>query len=119
MRLPSAADGSTTSEVGASTPMSRIAPRWSSLSDVVEALVPAPWPLDRKACIAAQDWTIMMTNGLGGTDLGVIPTHFAAEVGRRAVRAVRVEAGDHSAVPGCASGSVSAGRTTRNHSHHR
>ena len=65
-------------------------PRWSSIDDVVKALAPTPVP-SRYACIDLAGWTLFMTNGPRGTDVGVLPSYAARELKCRALRAVRVD----------------------------
>jgi len=60
---------------------------WQSLGDAVGELAPAA-PLDRYACVDLGGWTLLLNNGPGGTDVGVLPVHAVRELGCRAVRAV-------------------------------
>lgn len=106
MTLPSRTGGPTTHEVGffeldhrrladwlaegldASWSMS--APEWKSLDDALQILTPAPI-LSRYACIAIDDWTVVLNNTPNGTDVGVLPSHAARELNCRAICAVRVD----------------------------
>jgi hypothetical protein len=65
-------------------------PHWESLIDVVKALSPVP-VLSRYACIGLKDWTLLMTDGPTGTDVGVLPSYAARELKCRGIRAVRVD----------------------------
>jgi hypothetical protein len=65
-------------------------PRWESIDDVLEALSPMP-VLSRYACIALNGWTLLMSNGPMGTDVGVLPSYAARELKCRGIRAVRVD----------------------------
>jgi len=65
-------------------------PRWKSIEDALQALEPVPL-LSRYACLALEDWTLVLNNGPMGTDVGVLPSHAARELECRAIRAVRVD----------------------------
>ncbi|MEL6189806.1 MAG: hypothetical protein AAFU79_34725 [Myxococcota bacterium] len=65
-------------------------PRWGSIDDVVETLTPMP-VLNRYACIGLDGWTLLMSNGPMGTDVGVLPSYAARELKCRGIRAVRVD----------------------------
>ncbi|NDL56993.1 hypothetical protein [Phytoactinopolyspora mesophila] len=112
MTLPSLIGGPTTQQVGYFAYDSRrladwireglggdwvlATPTWRSLEDAVSSLVPAP-VLFRYACVAVDGWTLVLNNGPLGTDVGVLPSYAARELGCRAIRAVRVE--DDAAYP--------------------
>ena len=65
-------------------------PHWQSMEDALQALQPVPI-LSRYACLALEDWTVVLNNGPMGTDVGVLPSHAARELECRAIRAVRVD----------------------------
>lgn len=62
-----------------------------SLEDALALLTP-PGPLLR-LWVPVGGWTALLTNGPGGTDVGLLPTRAAQELGCRAIRAVDVEDG--------------------------
>lgn len=105
-RLPSSAGGRVTQEVGffdvsaaavgdwlreglgkfwSARPIA-----WTSLADATRELSPAT-PLSRYALIPIGSWTVLLNNGPQGTDVGLLPSQAARELGCRAVRAVCVE----------------------------
>ena len=111
MSLPSSAGGPVTQEVGffergaeavavwladgladgwATRPAS-----WSALGDAVSELAPSV-PLSRYALVPIDggDWSLLLNNGPLGTDVGVLPSHAARELGSRAIRAVCVDDDD-------------------------
>jgi hypothetical protein len=106
MTLPSRVGGPTTQEVGffacdnrrlaewlseGLDPGWRISSTaWESIDDALRALEPQP-VLSRYACIGLDGWTLMMTNGPTGTDVGVLPSYAARELKCRGIRAVRVD----------------------------
>ncbi len=47
--------------------------------------------LDRYLCIPMDNWTALLSNGPLSTDVGVLPSHAARELGCRAMRAVCIE----------------------------
>jgi hypothetical protein len=67
-------------------------PRWTGGDDAVNNLAPGG-PRTRCACVPIGGWTLVLTNGPLGTDVGVLPSHAARDLGVRAVRAVLVEDG--------------------------
>jgi hypothetical protein len=105
MTLPSAAGGPVTQEVGYfDTSPNTVAPwlreglgdgwtirsaEWGSLSDAVADLAPSAI-MTRHGAIPAGEWTLILTNGPLGTDVGMLPSLAARELGCRAVRAVCV-----------------------------
>jgi hypothetical protein len=60
---------------------------WRSIEDAVAALAPRA-PLNRHACLSVDNWTLLLNNGPNGTDVGLLPSQAARELGCRAVRAV-------------------------------
>ena len=106
MTLPSAAAGVVTQEVG----LIHAAPdvvvpwlrdglgdgwrvrsvSWGSLEQVSEDLAPSP-ALTRHAVVPINGWTLLLTNGPLGTDVGMLPSLAARQLGCRAVRAVCVD----------------------------
>lgn len=103
MRLPSQTAGPTTEEVGffevdhrqlAAWLQSVVgercissSPGWTSVEDAGAALG-RPGPVTRRACIKVESWTLILTDGPQGTDLGGIPIHVPTVFSCRAVRAV-------------------------------
>lgn len=104
--LPSPEGGRTTSEVGyfqcevttyadwllegflASDEPSRLRkPRWRTMSEALADLIPVA-PVSRYGCVPIGDWTLLLDNGPGGTDVGVLPRYAARELRTRAIRAV-------------------------------
>lgn len=67
---------------------------WDSLASAVAALS-GSGPLSRRAVIPIGSWTLLLTDGPGGTDVGLLPSHAAREWGCNAIRATCVEAGEH------------------------
>jgi hypothetical protein len=67
-----------------------LGPGWETMGDALQALRPQPM-LDRYACIPLDGWTLLMSNGPLGTDVGVLPSQAARELACRAIRAVRVD----------------------------
>ncbi|MEO0461474.1 MAG: hypothetical protein AAF219_11570 [Myxococcota bacterium] len=106
MTFPSRVGGSTTQQVGffacdhtdlaewladgLDPGWSVLKARWESIDDALEALEPIP-VLSRYGCIGLDGWTLMMTNGPMGTDVGVLPSYAARELKCRGIRAVRVD----------------------------
>lgn len=106
MSLPSNAGGRTTTTVGffaASAlrlaawllddlgPGWRLAsPGWASATDAFAALKPMV-PRSRYAWIPIGDWTVLLSNGPLGTDVGLLPMHAVRAFGGRAIRAVSVD----------------------------
>lgn len=60
---------------------------WDSLGSAVAELSPSV-PLSRYAAIPCGSWTLILSNGPRGTDVGLLPSQAARELGCRAVRAV-------------------------------
>ncbi len=105
MSLPSSAAGTTTQEVGffdrdhgeladwlvagLEGNWSVLNPAWTSLRDVATSLTPAA-PISRYAFVNLGGWTLMLNNGPNGTDVGIMPSYAARDLGCRAVRAVCV-----------------------------
>ncbi len=63
---------------------------WESIDDALRTLNPRS-VLSRYACIGLDGWTLLMSNGPTGTDVGVLPSYAARELGCRGIRAVRVD----------------------------
>jgi hypothetical protein len=63
---------------------------WSSLQDATRDLSPAV-PLSRYAIVPNGSWTLMLNNGPLGTDVGLLPSQAARELGCAAIRAVCVQ----------------------------
>jgi hypothetical protein len=63
--------------------------RWGSLGEAATSLAPSA-ALSRYAAIPIGSWTLLMTNGPLGTDVGLLPSQAARELGCRAIRAVCV-----------------------------
>lgn len=103
MTLPSSIGGVATEEVGyfdchAATLTSWMlkglgvqwkesVPHWESLIDATVDLAVTRM-LSKYACIPVNGWTLLLSNGPLGTDVGVLPSRAARELGCRAVRAV-------------------------------
>lgn len=66
---------------------------WKSRSDAMSDLSPAP-VLNRYAAVPIGAWSLILSNGPRGTDVGLIPSQLARELGRRGIRAVCVEDDD-------------------------
>jgi hypothetical protein len=60
---------------------------WRSLDEAVSTLEPSPL-MTLQAAIPVRGWTLILTNGPSGTDVGMLPSQAARELGCRAVRAV-------------------------------
>ena len=69
------------------------APRWESIGDALKALSPMR-VRNRIACIGLDGWTLLMSNGPGGTDVGLLPSLAARKLGCRGIRAVRGDDGE-------------------------
>lgn len=65
----------------------KLSGRVSSLDDAVELLRPGA-PLNRYLCVPVGHWSALLTNGPHGTDVGLLPSHAARELGCRALRVV-------------------------------
>lgn len=105
MTLPSASAGRVTQEVGyIDAPPETVAPwlrdglgdgwmirspDWRSLAQAAAELQPSPM-MTRNAAVPVDEWTLLLTNGPTGTDVGMVPSLAARELGCRAVRAVCV-----------------------------
>jgi hypothetical protein len=105
MTLPSAAGGPVTQVVGyIDAPAETVAPwlreglgdgwvvrsvEWESLEQASAYLAPSPL-FTRNAAVPVDGWTLLLTNGPTGTDVGMVPSLAARELGCRAVRAVCV-----------------------------
>ena len=67
-----------------------VEPRWVCIDDALKALRPG-LALKRHACIDLHGWTLLMTDGPLGTDVGMLPSLAARELGCRGMRAVRAD----------------------------
>jgi hypothetical protein len=114
MTLPSVAGGVVTQEVGyIDAAPDTVAPwlrdglgdrwttrtvEWHSLAEAVADLAPSPLRT-RQAAIPADGWTLMLTNGPLGTDIGMVPSNVPCQgIGRDRVdigvwRSARRQAG--------------------------
>lgn len=106
MKLPSQIAGRTTQEVGFfdvdheqlarwiqaefGVKCTATSPGWTSVADAGVALG-GPGPVTRRACITIGDWSLILTDGPRGTDVGGLPIHVAEAFSRRAIRAVCVD----------------------------
>src|SRR5918998_1825635 len=107
MIYPSSAGGVTTQEVGYlqighaqaagwiqqglgdGWTITQPAPGWASLDDAIRDLAPSV-PLTKHAVLEVGNWALLLNNGPDGTDVGVMPSRLARDLGRRAIRAVCV-----------------------------
>jgi hypothetical protein len=105
MILPSASGGPVTQEVGyIDAPPETVVPwlrdglgdgwmmrstDWQSLAQATAELAPSP-TMTRNAAVPVDGWTLLLTNGPTGTDVGLVPSLAARELGCRAVRALCV-----------------------------
>ncbi|WP_407341988.1 hypothetical protein [Pengzhenrongella phosphoraccumulans] len=113
MTLPSAEGGATTEQVGFFETDSETLSVWiqeglsdgaweirkpacSSLVEAVAALQPEV-AVSRYLCVPLGAWSVLLNNGLLGTDVGVLPSYAARELACRAIRAVSV--GDEATYP--------------------
>ncbi|WP_156160727.1 hypothetical protein [Demequina soli] len=106
MNLPSSAGGATTEQVGffeVGTPdlaewiVRGSDPAWTtrpadlaSMNEAVAFLTPGG-DVTRYVCVPVGRWTALISNGPLGTDVGVLPSYAARELGLRAIRVVNVE----------------------------
>lgn len=106
MTLPSPAGGSTTDEVGffeigaaelAEWIRRGFDPEWTtrplrmgSMDEAVALLRPGGI-VTRYVCVPVGQWTALLSNGPLGTNVGVLPSYAARELGRRAIRVVSVD----------------------------
>ncbi|MEP7764389.1 hypothetical protein [Sanguibacter sp. 25GB23B1] len=106
MKLPSQVAGLTTQEVGFfDVDHERLAtwlqaelgegctassPGWASVVEAGAALG-GPGPVTRRACIKVGAWSLILTDGPRGTDVGGLPIHVPEVFSRRAIRAVCVD----------------------------
>jgi hypothetical protein len=109
VKLPSSIGGSVTTEVGyfeldsnglAAWLLDGLGSEWSlrrvpwrSHTDAVLDLRPSV-PISRRAVIPSASWSLLMTNGPLGSDVGLLPSQAARQLGCRAIRAVCVEDGE-------------------------
>lgn len=108
MRLPSSSGGLTTEQVGyfeaevgvvaawvcqgMGEGWSLSAAKWTSAANALASLVPNPI-VSRYACIPVGGWTALLNNSPLGTDVGVLPSYAARELGATAIRVVCVDDG--------------------------
>lgn len=106
MTLPTAAGGPTTEQVGYFDVGVAALAQWlslgfdaewavrparlTSMSDLVSLLAPGG-EVTRYVCVPVGTWTALLSNGPLGTDVGVLPSYAARELGCRAMRVVNVE----------------------------
>lgn len=104
--LPSRAGGALTQEVGyldsATDDVARwlqegLGPQWlvrpaawAALSDAVQELPPSS-VITSYAVVPVGTWSLVLNNAPRGTDVGMLPSQAARELGGRAIRAVRVD----------------------------
>jgi hypothetical protein len=62
---------------------------WRSVTDAAKELEPSPL-LGRYAIVPIASWALVVNNGPRGTDVGLLPSQAARELGCRAIRAVCV-----------------------------
>ncbi|MDZ8171636.1 hypothetical protein [Microbacterium xanthum] len=112
MTLPSAAGGATTEQVGffeVGTPdlaewiVRGLDHGWTarpaglaSMNEAVAFLTPGG-DVARYICVPVGRWTALISDGPLGTDVGLLPSYAARELGRRAIRVVNV--GDTATFP--------------------
>jgi hypothetical protein len=102
--LPSSAAGAVTQEVGYFEALPEtFAPwlgdgmsgwslrpvQWNSLAEAAADLAVSP-VMTRNAVVPVADWSVLLSNGPLGTDVGMVPSLAARELGCRALRAVCV-----------------------------
>ncbi|MGL4299068.1 MAG: hypothetical protein ACRCW4_08295 [Candidatus Neomicrothrix subdominans] len=103
MTLPSMSGGATTAQVGYFEVPAEVLANWvvagfdagwsirqaevTSLEDLVAVLAPSV-DVTRYVCLPFGRWTAMLSNGPLGTDVGVLPSYAARELGCRAMRVV-------------------------------
>lgn len=106
MRLPSPSGGVTTQEVGyfeadAKTVAGWLCyglggrwnlypAKWTSASEAIAFLSPAP-ALSRYVCIPVGRWAAVLNNCPGGTDVGLLPSQAARELGCMAIRVACID----------------------------
>lgn len=104
--LPSAAGGAVTKQVGFFEIDSKVLADWiqagldemwelrqsscSSLGDALSTLVPNA-AVTRYLCVPLGTWSVLLNNSPLGTDVGVLPSYAARELGCRAIRAANIE----------------------------
>lgn len=66
---------------------------WAGLDDAAQCLAPTPL-LTRQAVIPVNGWSLILTNGPLGTDVGMLPSLAARQLGCRGVRAFCSEDGE-------------------------
>lgn len=106
MRLPSAAGGVTTEQVGYFEVECELLADWmvrgfdggwnsrpagvASIDEAVALLAPGS-DVTRYLCVPVGEWTALLSNGPLGTDVGMLPSYAARELGCRALRVVSVD----------------------------
>jgi hypothetical protein len=107
MTLPSAAGGPVTEQVGYFAVGAPALAAWiahgfgaewtahpapvASLDAVVALLTPGTPLVTRDVCVPVGRWTAALNNAPFGTDVGVLPSYAARELGCRALRAVTID----------------------------
>lgn len=106
MTLPSVAGGAATDQVGYFEVGPTVLADWivggfdagwqarpadlASMDEAVALLQPGP-EVSRYVCVPVGQWTALRSNGPLGTDVGVLPSYAARELGCRAMRVVIVD----------------------------
>jgi hypothetical protein len=106
MTLPSAAGGAATEQVGYFEVGPAVLADWivsgfdagwqtrpadvASMDEAVALIPPGP-DVNRYLCVPVGQWTALLSNGPLGTDVGVLPSYAARELGCRAMRVVNVD----------------------------
>ncbi len=113
MTLPTPAGGATTEQVGYFEAAPAELADWiargfetewkthsagiASMEEAVALLPPGGTDVTRYLCVPVGSWTALLSNGPLGTDVGVLPSYAARELGSRAIRVVNVD--DDAAYP--------------------
>lgn len=71
-----------------------ITPSWTSLQDLLPVLAPGG-PFTKYACVDLSGWTLLLSDGPLGTDVGMLPSFAARNLGCKAMRAVCIQEGEH------------------------
>ncbi len=105
--LPSAAGGATTEQVGYFEVGPAVLADWIvrgfdsawdtrpagivTMEEAVADLLPSGTEVTRYLCVPVGEWTALLSNGHLGTDVGVLPSYAARELGCRAMRVLSVD----------------------------